>query len=253
MKKLHNRSKERQRIPQGMTLLELLVSVIVMGVAIAGITELLWVNATWSTRMLNKTDNLTQAKFFMQRLGNDLRTSNTVGDGINASSSYPSPSPVYTLGGDTLILQVPLFDANGFPLSNGPFCDVDTIVYQLLPDARDASGATYQMTKNTFRGNSDAALGNTIGEVVQNDVIGPLDKLTNKLAVFHYIGPDGIEVPASQISTSFPQASTISGVAVNLELNRTGDSTTQIDVNTINRSTFLIKSEFFLRNKLIPS
>ncbi|MFN8550245.1 MAG: hypothetical protein U0103_02055 [Candidatus Obscuribacterales bacterium] len=236
--------------------MELLVSVVVIGVAMAGITELMWVNATWSTRMLNKTDNLNAAKFFLTRIGKDIRASKSIGDSTNASPKFPPHSNIFTVGGDTLIIQIPLFDLNGFPIAatvgNGVISDVDTVVYYAKSDPRDSTGQTYQVMKSIYRGAGDAVLGNSLDQVVQNDVIGPIDKNTNKLAIFQYFDSSGGEIPLQRISGDFAACSTVTGVAVNLELNKTGESSTQINSVTTNRSNFVVKGEYFLRNKLLP-
>ncbi|CAN5705919.1 hypothetical protein BH10CYA1_BH10CYA1_05930 [soil metagenome] len=243
----------------GTSLLELLVAVVVTGVAIAGITEMLWINATWSTRILNKTDNLNSLKFFLERFESDVRTSRNIGDAANLATNFQKGTYSFAQNATTLILQKPLFDSNGNPIkvtgSPTNICDVDTIVYQLTPDARDGSGSTYQLLKYVFRGQSDSTAGDVIAQVVLSDITGPVDKTTGQVLWFDLIDANGLAISPSSflpVGAGFLVARGVSSIVADLQVNRTGASNTQIDKNTTDRSNVVVRSETFMRNRLLP-
>lgn len=57
----------------GFSILELLVSVVIIGIALAGISELLWANTTWLTFLQNKYDTFFAAKRFLNEFKSDMR------------------------------------------------------------------------------------------------------------------------------------------------------------------------------------
>jgi len=247
------------RPASGTSLLELLVAVVVTGVAIAGITEMLWINATWSTRILNKTDNLNGVKFFLERFESDVRTSRNIGDAQNYVTNFQKGSYSFAQSSSTLILQKPLFDSarNPVKVTGVPtnVCDVDTIVYQLIPDTRDPSGSTYQLTKYVFRGQSDSTAGDIIAQVVLDDITGPVDKTSGQVVWFDLIDANGLTVSPSLFvpaGAGFASARGVSSIVADLQVNRTGASNTQIDANTTDRSNIVVRSETFMRNRLLP-
>lgn len=147
------RRQNRNRCLTGLSLIELLVSVAILGIAIAGITEVLWVNASWATRINNKLDNVYDAKLFVERFGRDVRMARNVGDlTVNpASTTYTTSYATFDMNSvvnPTVILQIPVYDNNGdnnnpptptygFQIpsgSNPPSPVVDTVVYQVVAD-----------------------------------------------------------------------------------------------------------------------
>lgn len=158
---------------RGMSIIELLVSIIIIGVAIAGLTETLWFNALWSYRLGNKLDNIYAARQFLNRVSKDLRMASNVGDEMVVSDQFPTsteglPSDNYynyattwsgapfKLSNQQLIIQIPVFDSSGFPsmvwtqggtiispAPTGPLPapggpqptpNVDTVCYQVVAD-----------------------------------------------------------------------------------------------------------------------
>jgi len=191
-----NSMRVRGKLALGMSLIEMLVATVIMGIAVAGITELAFTSAKWTNRYTNKLDVTFAARQVLERLGSEIRMARNVGDmcatgtGINqfpssnnpyygsgqappgSPAGWPSmwPAPPYRLDNQTLILQVPIFDKNGMPTklpsgcpSPANTCDrpnVDTIVYKIIPDPsaeRQALGE-YVLTRAVFLGVHDGSL-----------------------------------------------------------------------------------------------
>ncbi|HEY9869444.1 MAG TPA: prepilin-type N-terminal cleavage/methylation domain-containing protein, partial [Candidatus Obscuribacterales bacterium] len=79
----------------GMTLIEMLVSCAIVGLAAAGISGLMLLNNLSTHRLFNKVDNLNQARQVVERIGKDLRMARNVGDVYGANIELnPGPPPV---------------------------------------------------------------------------------------------------------------------------------------------------------------
>lgn len=114
-----------------MTLIEMLASISIIGIAAAGLSGLVLLNAMSTVRMSNRVDGLNAARQAIERLGKDLRMARNVGDIYTAAStSFPSAgNPLYSAGAppggwsndpdwsqrpyvlsdNTLIIQQPIF------------------------------------------------------------------------------------------------------------------------------------------------
>lgn len=103
----------------GMSLIELLTAVIIIGVATAGTMELAYVNAYWAANSTNKADNLYAARRFLDVLSRDLRNA------IYVDSSSTASTLIITRSQDLSGASV---DANGFPLKTSPIQIVYTVV-----------------------------------------------------------------------------------------------------------------------------
>lgn len=178
------RQHKQSRPAGGFTLMEMLASALIMGLVGAGIAGLVILNGMTERRMSNKVDNLNAARTALERISRDVRMARNLGDvygapiqlqtspvvwGIGGSNTFPAasnpiypygapsnfhgwppapwppgPNPGYTLSNQCLIVQVPVFDANGFPVGmakghgNPPLTanedDVDTLVYMVVKD-----------------------------------------------------------------------------------------------------------------------
>jgi hypothetical protein len=258
----------------GQSLVEMMVSLVIIGVAIAGITETIWINGFFMYKLGNKLDNIFAARQVLERIGPDIRMARTVGDGITGSDQFPITTdasnvpnnPIssagwtqapFTLNNTTLIIQIPVFDSNGFPtiipkgtgtpavVLNLP--NVDTIVYQVVPDTDPQAPGPYMLQVETFPGlNSTRPLINP-AQTVLRGIIGPFDKATGSvLQTFQY--EDNSQnlyptIPASQIPS-------IIKVIVNLEVKH---STAGGTTSTIMPSTNTVREEFFLRNEVMQN
>lgn len=165
------------------------------------------------------------------------------GTACNMSASFPSPgnpfygpnqqfgltthwpwggnaTTPYTLSRDTLIIQVPTFDANGFPNSiqtvqNLP--SLDTYVYRLVDDPgtqslyrRQFPNATaprfYQLQWACFpaplnQTNKPTGVGAGIPMTILKNIVGPLDDNGN-ICAFQYVNSQSITGGLAQNSTT---------------------------------------------------
>lgn len=181
----------------------------------------------------------------------------------------PWPAPPYTLDNTTLVVQMPIFNYNGFPTAiakdygNPPAItildNVDTYVYKVLPDT--ANPGEYMMQVCMFPGRAlvagvDDAPGvtqvqlNALARPVLNPprtilkgIIGPKDTAGN-LKVFQFVSSQNPTPLDTVTDTSL--IPNLTGAIVNLELKRqnAGASTA---------STIGIKSEVFLRNNTLST
>lgn len=87
--------------------------------------------------------------------------------------------------------------------------------------------------------------------MVLSDVTGPVDRNTGQLACFDLIDTNGLVVNQAPPAFQYPNASTVSSVVADLQVNRTGASNSQIDKNAVDRSNVVVRAETFMRNRLI--
>lgn len=136
----------RLRNTKAMSITELLVSTLLMGVTFAAIGELVVLNTFSTTKITNKTSSLSDTTVVLQRISQDVRLARAFGDYYAASDSrntfpdtttdplykgyipvagwpwqsQPSVAFPYTLGPRCLIIQQPVFfkDPVNDPLSS---------------------------------------------------------------------------------------------------------------------------------------
>lgn len=181
------------------------------------------------------------------------------GAGQSPTGGWPAtpwPNPPYNLSNTCLVVQMPIFDANGFPTAiaigegNPPAVtildNVDTYVYQILPDT--ANSGEYMMQVAMFPGDQTkvaAAQRRPIlnpPRTILKGIIGPKDTNGN-LKCFQFVSAVD---PTPLDTVTATQVPNMTGVVVNLELKRkqAGNSTA---------STIGIKSEVFLRNNTLST
>jgi hypothetical protein len=249
-----------------MTITELVVSAILMGFAMATIGELVYLNTYASTKLTNKVDGQVGASRAIRRIAADVRSARIIGNVFGSSSppklpdaglgsvdpfqtappsggwpGAPWTSTPYSLGPQTLILQLPVYyqapsnppnaanavnPVNGFPLmqqgysSSGPApvveC-VDTVVYKLVAD--QPSDGAYQLQVVRFLGipypATDSVLRPAINgaQTVLTGIVGPLNQAdgTNQPCIFQYLS-----TPNGTFPNNVPGA--IAGVSINVEV-----------------------------------
>ncbi|MDR3616362.1 MAG: prepilin-type N-terminal cleavage/methylation domain-containing protein [Candidatus Obscuribacterales bacterium] len=223
-------SKNRIRSKaKGLSLIELLTSVIIIGIATAGTMELAYVNAFWAANGMNKADNLYAARRFLDTLNRDLRST--------ISFTYSSAPTITTLA---LVrsqdLSQQAVDANGFPLSTSPI----QIIYTVIPDpnSTDLAATDYLIQRQQGTGSPVTIL---------SGLVGPTSKTGSSPAVFQFSSfgnPTG-----STDGLSFSPSGQTNSVVVNLELKRVSFTSATTAMNdTTNHSFEAIRSELFLRN-----
>jgi prepilin-type N-terminal cleavage/methylation domain-containing protein len=312
------------RTERGMTLVELCVSTVIIGILSAGMLSLVALYNKQNIKLVNKIEGVDAARQVIERVGRDFRMARSVGDFYGAvlpsterivdpnnvaggtttdisvvrsdaidkaslengtatlsSDQFPSdgdpfygpqgtppagftgfptggtpawPAPPYRLGPRTLIVQVPIFDAQGFPIAMQAGAAtlecLDTYVYQVLDDP-NAPG-TCMIQACCFRGGTPATApppSRPSGQMderprtILKGIVGPRDPGTNAIKVFSYINR---ATPLAQPSDLVPdtEVPNISGVVVNLEIQKVAAA------NNTEDQTIGLKSEVFMRNNI---
>lgn len=281
----HVRSDTTVRSASGFSLVEMLISVIIIGIISAGTAELLFMNSQGSWKLFNKVDSLNAARLVIDRIAMDVRMARNIGDiygetvvsgddTIDVGANYfpapnnplygggqtpagggwpgsPWPSRPYVISNTCLVVQVPVFDANGFPSkitagTGNPAAttnldNVDTYVYQILSDPTDAG--TYKLQVASFPGSGSTRPVLNPPRTILRGIIGPMDSTGANPKIFQYLTSSGVP----QDTVTGTQMSNYTGVIVNFELRR------HESVQTKNRSTIGIKSEVFMRNNTLAT
>jgi prepilin-type N-terminal cleavage/methylation domain-containing protein len=280
-----NRMKPRRRSMRGMSLLEMLAAMTIMSIAGAGIAGLLMLNGMTTNRLSNKVESLNSSRLVIERIGKDVRMARNIGDvfgtlntdvvpNITEGSDYfPSPQnpQVFTavggwpwgysamtpmkLSSNTLIVQVPVFDANGFPTGIGkgvgtpptqsPQDNVDTYVYRVVTDT-DEPG-TWKLEVAGFAGpGSSMQLKANPPTTILRGIVGPIDPNTGIPGPFNYISRDkeGDAYP-SPVGFGGLNAN-LTGVSLSFEMKATS-------ATAIAPSTVAIKSEVYMRNNALST
>lgn len=201
------RLSRRSRL-RGVSVLELLVSVVVLGIAIAGMTELVWLGASWVTSLNNRMDNFIAIRFFFNRFERDVHNCYRITSGTAQKLEMQC-------------LNKSAVDANNFP-SN----PMDSIIYEIVSDGSDYK---IQMSRN-----------GTLTTVLRG-INGPTSASTTP-HVFQYVKryTEGDTNLGVIDSVSQP----VSEVIINLQMNR-HDFASNVPNN---QSALNIRSEYFLRN-----
>lgn len=213
----------RRYLPRsrGITIIEMIVSAIIIGVAIAGITEITWVNANWTIGSLNKMDSHFAARLFMDRLNHDLRSASS----IDATSNNQTLTINRTADGE--------LDDHGFPLAPTP------VTYAVQPSA-----GTIPPTYSVLYSDGTQNLVLLTGLMGPTGVGGGLPK------VFQYVDKN-VDTGDETTWISDAPSNNVGSVVVNLELRRTDYGGRPANENYgIYRSTAGFRTELFLRNNI---
>ncbi len=263
MKKLF-KSNPKIRNQKGDSLISLLVATLIFSAVAMAIMGMLTLNVVESNKLQTRTDNMTAARFGMEKLGRVVRMARNLGDiqgqvppqGNNYWNAPPGPSddlssiqgdsavtvqqindgtaanlsavfpssvnpfypagvlgtvppdwgpPPYTLGEDTLIIQIPVFDQNGWPRAipagTGGFASanmpsLDTYVFRIVPDVQrtQQTGTNFfQLQMSVFPAvvggsNKPASLQSGTPVTLVSGIIGPLDpNNASRVAAFQYV------------------------------------------------------------------
>jgi prepilin-type N-terminal cleavage/methylation domain-containing protein len=245
--------KLEMRDVRGMSLVEMLATILIMGIVAAAITDIAVTQNIIAFRTFNKIDALTNARRVASFIERDIHNASFIGDQSNTANQneYPGP-PTYTLSGQTLIIQLPIFYSpsatGGIPaiptsytvpgtpvVVNGTtynytttFWNVDTIIYQIIGDTSRAGTGQFVLQKTVIPGlhptnyeTAPTASNQTIlaGIVGPQDLTLPTDPTagTSPPAVFGYFSKQSPLYQSAQ-STTTPSAANINGVSINLEV-----------------------------------
>lgn len=187
-----------------------------------------------------------------------------------ASTNWPWGATSYTLSATTLVLQVPVFDSNGFPLSLAPafygappLSALDTYVYNIWPNPTNNPGPyslqmsyfpapspswvpinnpysadpTYNAASWTLTNVPSSIQPGTVTTVLTG-IVGPKDR-NNNLSIFQYVEKN-TNLASSTVDPMRIQ--NYSGVIINLEI---------VNQDGTGRSSILpFKSEMYMRNNV---
>lgn len=221
------------RRPKGASIIELLVSIMVISVAIAGLTELTWINTSWNARLFNKIDNHYAARRFLERIGKEIRNANAISTESTSTK---------------LVLLTAEYDSEGFlkPVSSGGI--ITKISYTLSSDGTNqATGnALYMVTRETYN-QSSGAVDSKVEQL--NGIVGPLDKTTNQIALFQYKNSNSSNL-SKDAAIGYNISNPVDAVIVNLELQRL-DYGGKRTYSATSGSIFGLRDEFVLRNMLV--
>ena len=249
---------------RGMSLVEMLTTILLMGIIAAAITDIAVTQNVIAFRTFNKIDALTNARRVASFIERDIHNASFIGDQSNSTNQneYPGP-PTYTLSGQTLILQLPIFYSpsatGGIPaiptsfttalppvIINGTtynptttFWNVDTIIYQVVGDTSRPGTGQFVLQKTVLPGLHPAGYASApiaTSQTVLAGIVGPQDLTlptdatagTSPPAVFGYLSKQ-IPLYVSQPPSTPPSAANINGVSVNLEV-FSNASTKRIDL-----------------------
>ena len=219
MAKFKSIDRRNNRRKHGFSILEALVSLVVMGIAIAGIAELLWANTSWLSTLHNKFDTFYASRRFLKNIEIDLH---------QATQIDPSSD------GKTLVFSKAdesNFDGNGF------LTYTNTYRYWIEPDTEIGSEDKFLVRAGSSPANS---------VVVLRGVVGPLNAATGQPVIFKYIERAENRDQSFAQSTDPNSPINISGVLINLELKRTEFGKSQQDGP--NKTGIVLRDEIFLRN-----
>ncbi|MBK8221519.1 MAG: prepilin-type N-terminal cleavage/methylation domain-containing protein [Candidatus Obscuribacter sp.] len=205
------------RSQQGFSLLEALVSLVIVGVAIAGMTELLWANTSWLSMLHNKFDTFYAAKRFLSELEIDARQSAGIENGSDSTHL------ILTRAAESD------FDSYGF------LTRVSEYHYWVEADSEIGSEGKY-----VVKAGADYP---TVGRIVLRGVTGPKGIADGLPKIFQYLnrGGDGTPISVAQNSTRM--------LLVNLEVKRTEFGKAKQDGPL--KSGIAIHQEIFLRNAYV--
>ncbi|MBA3856432.1 MAG: hypothetical protein C0507_05925 [Cyanobacteria bacterium PR.3.49] len=202
----------------GQSIVELLVSVVVMGVALAGITELLWMNTSWTRNFLNKTSASYSANVFLTRLRDDMNNA-------------------YSVSSDSTSQQLKLFlPTSQDKTSTSPFppaisSTADLVVYKLEGNqvTRTAGGKSWTLMKG---------------------VVGPKKIGSSDITLFQYV-PLNIDVADPNFGVRENAIEGVRSVIVDLEvLNRDYGKSKPSETDNPSTSDLALRAEFLARNAL---
>lgn len=211
-------NNRRFNLGSGASVIELLVSVVVLGVAIAGITDLIWMNTSWTRNFFNKTSASYGAQIFLKRLREDMNNAYSISDLSNDQQ---------------LILWLPT-SAN--KTSTSPF-----------PPA--ASPASDQVTYKVFGDTITRTVGNTTWSVLKG-LVGPKRIGNSAISVFQYV-PKLIDSSDPNFGVQPTAAGGVRSVIVDIEvLNRDYGKSRPTESSNPSNSDIILRAEFLARNDL---
>lgn len=222
MSKPHSKINRKE---YGATVIELLVAAAVLSVAVAGISELLWFNTSWTSKFFNKTGANFLAQKLTTMLKRDIDTSFSVDGSSNANK--------------LILNRHSLFDSSGFPLSSG----TEQITYTVSPDA-DTTAKRFQITRTVVSSSKISSV------VVLKNISGPISPSDSSVAqIFQYI-PKQVDDSDIQFGVRSDGSEGVGSIVLNVEIpNRDMGKSRSGEVNTSEVPDVGFRTEFFTRSE----
>ncbi|MDP3509288.1 MAG: hypothetical protein Q8T09_15045 [Candidatus Melainabacteria bacterium] len=225
-------NRRTSRSNSGLSVIELMLTALIMGFVVAGIMQALFVNLAWFRTLSNRVDNGLAARNFVRILGDDIRNSykvDTLSRGDKLILHRP-PTPVFTE-------PAVLFDSQAYSTIQAKIDD-RSIVYEVIADPSQPTGFYKILYSNS---------GTTGTRTILQGVLGPLSPATGSPLVFQYVDK---ESPCTQSDNA---SDTTGSVVLNLELRRKlyGQDTGAfgaVDPPPRDKSAIAFRTEFMLRN-----
>ncbi|MBY0360128.1 MAG: prepilin-type N-terminal cleavage/methylation domain-containing protein [Candidatus Obscuribacterales bacterium] len=276
--KFHQQLKQAQKRDRqsGATLIEMVVVIAVMAIVSTAIFSILVTTLSSYRKLDNETSSVQVVRNAIERIGKDVRMARSLGDifGTTDRTIYPddtnNPMTVgyiwptwsdgsapssFTLSSDTLIIQVPIFDTNGFPLQVNdlaaePQSNVETHIYRVLHRASDPAGEyvlEYMAVPGTTMSTYDATTAERKPRIIATGIIGPLVSGNPVPRVFQYI-----DINQNTVDNVFPTPGNLNDfttIGINLEV-RKHEATQQVGGQWRDAGIWAVKQEVYMRNNV---
>lgn len=219
----------------GSGLVELLISVVVMGFVSAAIFGLLTSTMAANQKLLNKCDSIDESKKSIDRLTRVVRMGRVVAG---------------TSSNTKLIIQSPKFSDDGYPYRDASTGNdaLETHSFTVLPDPSGAAGEyVLQWSKDPGPAVPASSVNPLINSaqgpsVLLKGIVGPLNN--GNLQIFQYIDRNN---PSTPQNSPVADSSNYTGVIMNLEIFK-HDASAAIQNKYKKTTSFAYKTEVFLRN-----
>ncbi len=227
MRKIKSLGKIRSH---GMSIIELVVALVITGIAIAGISEITFINGFWSIQSLNKVDNIYAAKQFLERIGRELRQASAISVGAtpNQAISITLPAEITV---DANGIPHGSVDGNGYPMKK------TTVTYTVVldPNTPAAPAPTEYLIQASYDGGAPIT--------VLRSLVGPQPISGGVPHIFQYIDKN-VDPADPKFGISDSLTTNPASVVINLELRRqdygvSSTSSTQLSVEGLRSEVFL--------------
>jgi hypothetical protein len=201
----------------GMSILELLVSTAVLGVAVVGATELVWMNTSWTKNFLNKTSASYSTQVFLRRLREDLDMAYRISDLSDSRN---------------LIIWIP---SSNIKANMSPFPP------DVVPEDKVEYRVEADKITRTFKAEKWTVL---------RGLVGPKKIGNSDISVFQYV-PKALEITDPNFGVKDFATGGVRSVIVDIEvLDRTYGKSKASETNNPVTSDITLRAEFIARNDL---
>ncbi len=170
------KEKQRPRKNRAMSLIEMVTALFIMTFVAAAMTELCVSNNVVAFRTFSRLDGLIKTRRAMTAIDKDIRMASFFPNsyaptggypGDNGIAVWPIPTPSYITSNQTLIVQVPEFDANDYPTGQNK-----TVVYCVLADKRAPGKGQFVLQRKDFSNSSEP-------QTILTGIVGPIDSISS--------------------------------------------------------------------------